>query len=94
MCRFSATKWYHVGHFAMPGEHAERVEHKLFVPPPPPAPPGCRDAVEQTCPGWAETGECETNPVFMVGTADQPGSCLLSCRRCDLMAHRNSNEVR
>ena len=77
----------------MPGERPHLVEHKLFVPPPPPSPPGCKDDFEEGCPGWAQTGECDRNPPFMVGSASQPGSCLLSCGSCDLMAYKNSNEV-
>jgi prolyl 4-hydroxylase len=84
-CRFSATKWIHVAHVAMGQETAERVEHVVFAPPPPPAPTGCKDA-EYACKGWADSGECESNPGFMVGTKIHPGRCLLSCGRCDLMA--------
>ncbi|KAL4857405.1 putative prolyl 4-hydroxylase 7 [Chlorella vulgaris] len=45
---------------------------------------GCKDE-KAACQGWAEGGECSSNPGFMVGTPDQPGECLLSCGRCDLM---------
>lgn len=38
--KWAATKWYHVAHFAMGGEAAHAVHHKVFVPPPPPAPTG------------------------------------------------------
>lgn len=38
--KWAATKWYHVAHFAMGGEQAHVVHHKVFVPPPPPAPLG------------------------------------------------------
>ena len=38
--KYSATKWYHVAHYAMGGEQAQTVHHVLFVPPPPP--PGAR----------------------------------------------------
>eukprot|EP00892_Ulva_mutabilis_P010743 jgi/Ulvmu1/8040/UM004_0277.1 len=83
--KVSATKWYHVARYAMPGEVAERVEHVKFTPPKPPAPPGCKDA-EYECIGWADSGECESNEPFMVGTREKPGHCILSCGRCDLMA--------
>lgn len=78
----------------MPGERPHHIEHTLFVPPPPPTTPGCKDEHEERCPGWAESGECDINPAFMVGNVGEPGSCLLSCGRCDLMAYKNSNEVR
>lgn len=82
--KYAATKWYHVAHYAMHGEQAVHVDHVTFIPPPPPAPPGCKDE-KSACQGWAEGGECESNPGFMVGTKDAPGACLLSCGRCDLM---------
>lgn len=82
--KYAATKWYHVAHYALGGERAVTVKHQVFVPPPPPAPPGCKDE-KAACQGWAEGGECSSNPGFMVGTPDQPGECLLSCGRCDLM---------
>lgn len=66
------------------GETAQRVEHVVFVPPPPPAPPGCENKHTE-CNGWAEGGECENNPEYMIGTVEQPGECILSCGRCDLM---------
>lgn len=83
--KYAATKWYHVAHVAAQGEVSlGAVKHQVFVPPPPPAPPGCKDD-HAACPGWAEGGECQSNAAFMVGGAGNPGSCLLSCGRCDLM---------
>ena len=82
--KFAATKWYHVAHYAMGGETAEKVKHVVFTPPPPPAPPGCVDEHDE-CVGWAESGECDENPTFMVGREGFPGDCLRSCGRCDLM---------
>lgn len=87
--KYAATKWYHVAHYAMGGEKAQTVKHVVFRPPPAPAPPGCRD-LHKECPGWAEGGECEGNPKFMVGTKEAPGDCLLSCGRCDLMKLKNA----
>jgi prolyl 4-hydroxylase len=37
------------------------------------------------CDTWAATGECTKNAAFMVGDRTRPGSCLVSCRRCDLL---------
>lgn len=37
------------------------------------------------CSQWAEAGECEANPVYMIGKKGKQGTCLLSCSRCDLM---------
>ncbi|KAL6749839.1 hypothetical protein V8C86DRAFT_2832280 [Haematococcus lacustris] len=81
--KWSATKWVHVGHYAMGGEHMEAVHRVMYVPPPPPAIPGCINK-QKLCSHWAESGECESNPGFMIGTRDRPGDCLLACNRCDL----------
>ena len=82
--KYSCTKWYHVAHYANIGEKATKVHHVVFVPPPPPTPPGCTDKHHE-CKGWAEGGECDSNPTYMVGTAENPGDCIMSCGRCDLM---------
>ena len=76
----SATKWVHVARYAVPGEAAVRVEHLVHVPPPPPAPPGCVDT-DVHCAQWAESGECESNPKFMVNNKGAPGACIWSCQR-------------
>jgi len=82
--KYAATKWYHVGHYAQgPDERKEKVQHVVYVPPPPPAPVWCRDK-KYECQGWAEGGECESNHSYMVGTKEYPGDCLLACGRCDL----------
>lgn len=73
----------------MPHERAEKVEHVRFEPAKPPAPPGCTDE-EFECIGWAESGECESNQPFMVGSKQHPGHCLASCGRCDLMEYKAS----
>jgi prolyl 4-hydroxylase len=45
----------------------------------------CLTVAAQECPVWAESGECVVNPSFMVGDKNNPGSCLASCGRCDLL---------
>ncbi|KAI7835426.1 hypothetical protein COHA_010673 [Chlorella ohadii] len=89
--KYASTK-FHVAHYAMGGEQAVEVHQAVFVPPPPPAPPGCKDD-NPGCPGWAEGGECQNNPGYMVGSADRPGACLLSCGRCDLMPSARSRKL-
>ncbi|KAH7437157.1 hypothetical protein KP509_05G059000 [Ceratopteris richardii] len=42
---------------------------------------GCKDENEN-CGEWAAYGECEKNPLYMVGTLEQPGFCRRSCRVC------------
>ncbi|KAL5725345.1 procollagen-proline 4-dioxygenase [Ranunculus cassubicifolius] len=34
------------------------------------------------CPEWAEMGECEKNPAYMVGLDQSYGHCRLSCKVC------------
>ncbi|XP_074349036.1 putative prolyl 4-hydroxylase 12 isoform X2 [Apium graveolens] len=41
----------------------------------------CTDE-DETCPKWAEIGECERNPVFMIGSPDYYGTCRKSCNAC------------
>uniref|UniRef100_A0A061QZX7 procollagen-proline 4-dioxygenase n=1 Tax=Tetraselmis sp. GSL018 TaxID=582737 RepID=A0A061QZX7_9CHLO len=37
--------------------------------------PECEDA-DENCPGWAEAGECEKNPAYMLE------ACKMSCNKC------------
>ncbi|PON51727.1 Mono-/di-acylglycerol lipase [Parasponia andersonii] len=41
----------------------------------------CTDQ-DENCPGWAAMGECQRNPVFMVGSPDYYGTCRESCNAC------------
>ncbi|CAN4087739.1 unnamed protein product [Withania somnifera] len=41
----------------------------------------CTDE-DENCTRWAATGECEKNPVFMVGSPDYYGTCRRSCNAC------------
>ncbi|KAG2428882.1 hypothetical protein HYH02_014205 [Chlamydomonas schloesseri] len=82
--KWSATKWIHVGHYAMPGERSETVKRVQYVPPPPPAVPGCENQ-HKLCAHWAESGECESNPGYMIGKKGMPGACVLACNRCDII---------
>lgn len=41
----------------------------------------CTDE-DDNCPQWAATGECQKNPVFMLGTPDYYGTCRKSCNIC------------
>jgi len=59
--KWTATVWV----------HAE--PYRWRKPPEASAPPGCEDAHDQ-CRGWANTGECDKNPGFMLG------ECKWSCR--------------
>ncbi|GAB2294027.1 hypothetical protein Dimus_028243 [Dionaea muscipula] len=41
----------------------------------------CTDE-DHSCPQWAALGECQKNPVFMVGSPDYYGTCRKSCKVC------------
>ncbi|XP_024979714.1 probable prolyl 4-hydroxylase 12 isoform X1 [Cynara cardunculus var. scolymus] len=41
----------------------------------------CTDE-DDNCPRWAAVGECDRNPIFMVGSADYYGTCRKSCNVC------------
>ncbi|XP_062106734.1 probable prolyl 4-hydroxylase 7 [Humulus lupulus] len=65
--KWSATKWIHVRSFDKP---MKRLGSD-----------GCTDE-NASCPLWAKTGECEKNPVYMVGSEKGPGFCRKSCNAC------------
>eukprot|EP00201_Polytomella_parva_P009975 CAMPEP_0175066742 /NCGR_PEP_ID=MMETSP0052_2-20121109/16690_1 /TAXON_ID=51329 ORGANISM="Polytomella parva, Strain SAG 63-3" /NCGR_SAMPLE_ID=MMETSP0052_2 /ASSEMBLY_ACC=CAM_ASM_000194 /LENGTH=290 /DNA_ID=CAMNT_0016333503 /DNA_START=318 /DNA_END=1187 /DNA_ORIENTATION=+ len=81
--KWSAAKWIHVGHYAMGGEKAERIEQSSENRLKKGSGGKCRDKNEM-CEEWSSAGECDSNSVFMVGTDGNPGACLDSCNRCDL----------
>ncbi|KAJ0098846.1 hypothetical protein Patl1_20145 [Pistacia atlantica] len=41
----------------------------------------CTDE-DEDCPHWAAIGECQRNPVFMIGSPDYYGTCRKSCSAC------------
>jgi len=41
----------------------------------------CTDQ-DDSCPAWAAKGECQRNPVFMIGSPDYYGTCRKSCNAC------------
>ncbi|XP_075105736.1 putative prolyl 4-hydroxylase 6 isoform X1 [Nicotiana tabacum] len=41
----------------------------------------CKDQ-NPNCPQWATAGECEKNPLYMVGSEDSVGHCRKSCKVC------------
>ncbi|XP_051140522.1 probable prolyl 4-hydroxylase 7 [Andrographis paniculata] len=67
--KWSATKWIHVRSF----------ESKSSDPS-----DGDGDCVDRNpnCATWALKGECERNPVYMVGSEDGTGFCRKSCKIC------------
>lgn len=86
--KWSAAKWIHVGHYAMgAGERAEAIEQHPQEVPKHTYPVGCED-IEEACYEWAQAGECEKNPSFMIGTKEKLGKCIQSCNRCDLVKRR------
>lgn len=41
----------------------------------------CTDE-DENCARWAAVGECQRNPVFMIGSPDYYGTCRKSCNSC------------
>ncbi|EPS61415.1 type 2 proly 4-hydroxylase [Genlisea aurea] len=64
--KWSATKWIHVRSF-------DRTSQKQ--------PTDCVDD-HPNCAAWALAGECEKNPLYMVGSEGMAGSCRKSCKAC------------
>ncbi|KAF9607382.1 hypothetical protein IFM89_034148 [Coptis chinensis] len=64
--KWSATRWIHVNGFGHTTE--ERVASE-----------GCVDE-NVNCVEWAASGECEKNPLYMVGTKRSVGYCRMSCK--------------
>ncbi|XP_030444641.2 probable prolyl 4-hydroxylase 7 [Syzygium oleosum] len=65
--KWSATKWIHVKSFDKPFRSITVGE--------------CKDENEN-CALWAKVGNCEKNPLYMVGSKDAYGSCRKSCGAC------------
>lgn len=59
----------------------------VTLPKAPALSPGRRVCADEDdlCETWADAGECERNPVYMVGSRARPGRCVVSCGRCDLV---------
>ncbi|KAI3462967.1 hypothetical protein Pfo_019630 [Paulownia fortunei] len=66
--KWSATKWIHVRSFDMPWTHSAGSD--------------CVDD-NPNCPAWALRGECDKNPLYMVGSnKGGMGFCRKSCKVC------------
>lgn len=50
----------------------------------------CTDE-DEDCPHWAAKGECQRNPLFMVGSPDYYGTCRKSCQACWLVIYNVYN---
>ncbi|KAF1869649.1 hypothetical protein Lal_00017224, partial [Lupinus albus] len=65
--KWSATKWIHLGDFD--NSYKQIYSQK------------CSDENEK-CSMWAKLGECEKNPLYMVGSETVKGQCRKSCNVC------------
>ncbi|KAF5457198.1 hypothetical protein F2P56_021316 [Juglans regia] len=65
--KWSATKWIHVRSFEKSARHPDNGD--------------CVDE-DENCPMWAKSGECEKNPLYMVGSEHSNGNCRKSCKVC------------
>ncbi|KAI8102935.1 hypothetical protein M9434_005726 [Picochlorum sp. BPE23] len=79
--KWSAPKWIHVGHVSSGDEAPVSVKQHLNKVL---GENGCGDN-HVKCAEWAEQGECQKNASFMVGDSLNPGECLFSCNRCDIL---------
>lgn len=68
--KYSATVWIHVKPF-----------RQGLLSPISGGQEGCVDH-NDNCGQWAENGECEKNPEYMVGRSGFPGYCMKSCGVC------------
>jgi len=74
--KWTATKWMHVAPFSMGIGRPQRVEHVIHAPPPRKPTETCFDENAKFCEGWAEQGECVSNPGYM------KASCKMACNLC------------
>ncbi|KAJ3701240.1 hypothetical protein LUZ61_004945 [Rhynchospora tenuis] len=71
--KWSATMYFHKGPV-----HQRELAAALTLPV---DQDECTDE-DDNCASWAELGECERNPVFMLGSSDYSGACRKSCKAC------------
>lgn len=69
--KWSATKWIRMRAFNTKGHVKASLISDLE----------CTDE-DDNCGRWAANGECQKNPVYMLGTPDYYGSCRKSCGAC------------
>lgn len=65
--KWSATKWIHVRSFDRPLKRSRNGD--------------CVDENEN-CTMWAKAGECNQNPIYMIGSGTSDGYCRKSCNAC------------
>uniref|UniRef100_A0A7S1X534 procollagen-proline 4-dioxygenase n=1 Tax=Tetraselmis chuii TaxID=63592 RepID=A0A7S1X534_9CHLO len=71
--KWSATAWIHTEPFR-PEDllHPAHLPQRMWQ---------CEN-VNESCEAWARAGECEKNPVYMVGSPSKPGECRPACNLC------------
>uniref|UniRef100_A0A453EB39 procollagen-proline 4-dioxygenase n=1 Tax=Aegilops tauschii subsp. strangulata TaxID=200361 RepID=A0A453EB39_AEGTS len=67
-------KWLAIKHM-----HASKIDKS--EPSPVSEDDGCTDE-DGNCVNWAAAGECDKNPVFMIGSPDYYGTCRKTCHAC------------
>lgn len=67
--KWSATKWIHVADFEKPVGRLDVEEGE------------CVDE-NDNCARWAKVGECDKNPLYMIGREGVKGKCMKSCNVC------------
>eukprot|EP00873_Tetraselmis_striata_P014068 jgi/Tetstr1/434332/TSEL_023438.t1 len=81
--KWSATAWIHTEPFRPEGLlQPAQLPQRIWE---------CKDA-NPSCESWAERGECEKNPAFMVGSPSKPGDCRPACGLCDLCSGKDDKD--
>eukprot|EP00892_Ulva_mutabilis_P006526 jgi/Ulvmu1/4245/UM192_0005.1 len=74
--KWTSTIWIHFEPFR-PNSFSEKTPKRPLL-----EPGDCRD-YDKLCDTWAERGECEANPTFMLGDAAGRGHCRRACGACE-----------
>lgn len=73
--KWTATKWIHTKPFRESGYKKPQASEI-------PQDPGLCLDLHNKCQDWADSGECEKNPGYMIGGDTGQGNCRKACRAC------------
>eukprot|EP00193_Tetraselmis_chui_P006702 CAMPEP_0177754512 /NCGR_PEP_ID=MMETSP0491_2-20121128/2050_1 /TAXON_ID=63592 /ORGANISM="Tetraselmis chuii, Strain PLY429" /LENGTH=352 /DNA_ID=CAMNT_0019269903 /DNA_START=203 /DNA_END=1261 /DNA_ORIENTATION=- len=80
--KWSAAKWIHMAPYAVDDQKPVKFKEVVYKRAEPERKAGDCVDIDESCGYWSKTGECERNPVFMIGSAANPGQCMFSCDAC------------
>lgn len=78
--KWTATVWVHSEPFRpedLEGSPKDIMDDALWDP-------GMCQDIHNSCQFWAESGECENNPGYMLGGGGAVGNCRLACKACEV----------